>query len=366
MAENEGMEGKDLALKEKHEFEEKILETIENVKTVETTTSLEGLEVTNYGEQYTLRLKGITFGIIDKDGKFNYNKTNFIQIKKVLEEEGKTLEELGLPDLEESIDIEEKKEKEENGNEHDVEEHGDEERDDEEKPKIEEDKEEKDKTEKDEQVKTNDSKKKNLIKLNDKVFKVLIPTAKGYGGIYLDPDKGEIVGRNKSSKEIEPIRGLSKIKGESSNKNIHGIENGKHKHVNALKMYQIDSRPNTGFAILRDGTEKGNFDVKFTIRKVDSNDIRDFAYVDIPLLASQSRMGAGRAKEISGVRHGMRGQGEQDRVQDEFNELNNELEVPDDITQAFDNQMKRQSNGIVDMKQFKEMLYKIIKEKLDK
>lgn len=59
MAENEGME-----------FEKRILEAIEDLKTGQTTISTEGIEVTNYGEQYTIKLKGITFGIIDKEGKF--------------------------------------------------------------------------------------------------------------------------------------------------------------------------------------------------------------------------------------------------------------------------------------------------------
>ena len=172
MAEDDAMDGKDLALKEKHEFEAKILEVIENLKSGETTVSIEELEVTSYGKQYTLSLRGITFGIIDKDGKFKYNKGNFIQIKKNLEEDGNTLEELGLPDLEESIDLEEKKEKEKNENKKDGEEHGDEEKSDVEKPDLEEEEEEN----KEKQQKNNE--KENLIKLNDKTLKILFPRVK--------------------------------------------------------------------------------------------------------------------------------------------------------------------------------------------
>ena len=105
---DEGNVGKDLALKEKQEFEEQILEAIKDLKTGETTISEEGIEVTNYGGQATIKLKDITFGIIDKEGNFTYNKENFVQIKKVLEQEGLTLEELGLPDIEQWIDEEEK------------------------------------------------------------------------------------------------------------------------------------------------------------------------------------------------------------------------------------------------------------------
>ena len=61
MEENEAMEGKDLALEEKQEFEGKILEAIKDLKKGETTISVEGIEITNYGEQYTINLKGITF-----------------------------------------------------------------------------------------------------------------------------------------------------------------------------------------------------------------------------------------------------------------------------------------------------------------
>lgn len=360
MAENDAMEGKDLAIKEKREFEEKVLEAIQNLKEGQTTISTEGLEVTNNKDNYIIKLKGIPFGLISKDGKFTYSKENFRQVKEALAEEGIALEDLGLPDVEEWIDQEEKQKEEEQKDEKDLsKDMGEKEED---QKETEEEKKDNDK----EQEEKPKEQKKNLIKLNDKVIKILCPSAKEYGGIYLDPDRGEIVGKNRSTHEIEPVKGLSQIKGTSSNKNIHGMEDGKHKHVNALRMYQIDSRPNTGFSITRDGTEKGNFDVKFTTRKVDSNDIRDFAYVDIPLLASQERMGEGRVREVSGERQGKRGQGEQDRVQDEVDELNEEIEVPEDIVNSFNSEMQKQSNNIASLKQFKDMLQKVVKERLDK
>lgn len=108
MAENDAMEGKDLAIKEKKEFEERVLEAIQNLKEGQTTISTEGLEVTNNKDNYIIKLKGIPFGLIRKDGKFTYNKENFRQVKKALGEEGITLEELGLPDIEQWIDQEEK------------------------------------------------------------------------------------------------------------------------------------------------------------------------------------------------------------------------------------------------------------------
>lgn len=144
MAENEGMEGKDLALDKKKEFEKRILEAIEDLKTGQTTVSTEGIEVTNYGEQYTIKLKGITFGIIDKEGKFTYNRENFKEVKEALKEDGLTLEDLGLPNLEQSIDQEkEPDEKEPEHNKDEEKENPEPEKDDEEQEKdIEKDKEE--------------------------------------------------------------------------------------------------------------------------------------------------------------------------------------------------------------------------------
>lgn len=106
MAENEAREGKNLALEEKKKFEDEISKAIEELKNGETTT-IGGMEITSYGGQATIKLKGITFGIKDKNGKFTYNKQNFLQAKKALEEEGVNLEELGLPDIEQWIDEQE-------------------------------------------------------------------------------------------------------------------------------------------------------------------------------------------------------------------------------------------------------------------
>ncbi len=368
MEENDAMEGKDLALEEKKKFEERILEVIQDLKEGQTTTSVEGLEVSNNKGTYEIKLKGICFGLVSKDGKFTYSKGNVKQIKETLQEEGLTLENLGLPDMEEWIDEQEKEQEKEHEREYEREEEKEDKLEKDLSEDLEEKEEGKDKDEKEnENEKQKDNKRKNLIKLNDKIFKVLIPTAKNYGGIYLDKDTGEIVGRikNSQSREIEPLKGLSLIKGANSSKPIHGMDNGEHKHVNAYRMYQIDNRPNTGFAVLRDGTEKGNFDVKYTTRRIDSNDINDFAYIDIPLLASQTRMGEGRARDISGINRGLRGQGEQDKVQDELDELNDKIEVPKDVTEQFNKEMDKLPNGITSMKEFKEMLYEIVEERLD-
>lgn len=375
MEENDAMEGKDLALNEviKDAFESKKesdLKGEENfvnpvLQIGETSFEID-IKRDDKDNRYKMHILGVHILTLDENNELQFEQGWEETLSNRIKECGDMISEKDGKDLIENlkqVDKELHKQKEEEQkDERDLSKDMSEKEDDEKEPKEEEEK-EKDDEEKEEKPK---EQKKNLIKLNDKVIKVLCPSAKEYGGIYLDPDRGEIVGKNRSTHEIEPVRGLSQIKGTSSNKNIHGMEDGKHKHVNAFRMYQIDSRPNTGFSITRDGTEKGNFDVKYTTRKVDSNDIKDFAYVDIPLLASQTRMGEGRAKEVSGVRQGRRGQGEQDRVQDEVDELNEEIEVPEDIVNSFNDEMQRQSNNITSLKQFKDMLYEVVKEKLDK
>lgn len=112
MEDNESMDEKDLAKEEKREFEEKVLEAIEGLKDGHTTISTEGLEVTKYGKQGIMRMRNITIAIIDKDGHFTYNKENFAKLKETLKEEGVTLEEIGLPNLENAIDQEEQEKKE--------------------------------------------------------------------------------------------------------------------------------------------------------------------------------------------------------------------------------------------------------------
>ena len=358
--EDESMEGKDLALEEKmKEFELNILEIIEDLKEGESTTSIEGLRITKSKDNYMLELKDITFGILDKDGNFTYNKSGLKEIKKALAEEDMTLEDLGLPDIEKAIDQREQEEQQKDEKER-------------EEKDLSEDKEEEEKDEPKEEEKTEDEEEKeiesknrpeNLKKLNSNIMKLLAPSARAYGNIYLNSE-GEIVGYNKSTKQIEPVKGISRIKGNSANKQIHGTENDKHQHVNASILYQIDSRPNTGFAVTIDGTENGNRDLKYTMRRVGSNSIEDFAYADIPLLASQRREGVGRAKTESGIREGTRGQGERDQVLDEKDELDEEIEIPEDMAKKFDDKMN--SVPIKTMKEFKDELTKLVKEKLDK
>ena len=103
MAENEGMEGKDLAKEKKMEFKEVIFKQVEKLKSGETKTIIGEMEAAKIGDQVILKVRGKSIAIVTgKD--IEYNLPNFEELKKQLEEEGQTLDDLGLPDLQTEID----------------------------------------------------------------------------------------------------------------------------------------------------------------------------------------------------------------------------------------------------------------------
>lgn len=363
MAENDAMEGKKIEL---HIFEQKVLEALEIAEKYEQDKAVIDngmmsfeIEIQKVDNKLEIHAFGEKILTLEK-GEFTYDIEGLKNIQEKLEKNSEfNYKQFGLPDIEYLEELEKQKEGEKDEPQKDEEDLS---KDMEEKEEKEEEKEK----EKEEPEETLDERNqiRSLTKLNDKVIKFLVPSARDYDGIYLD-SAGKIVGENKKSGKIEELKGITEIKGNSINKNIHGTENREHKHVNAEIMYRIDNKPNTGFAVIRDGTEKGNRDLRYTISRVNSNNIEDFAYVDIPLLYSQEKLGLTRVREISGERQGVRRQGNIDKVLDEVDELNQEREIPDDITEAFDEEMKRQPNGIISMKQLKQILTKIITEKLD-
>lgn len=197
---------------------------------------------------------------------------------------------------------------------------------------------------------------KNLVELNDKIIKLLVPQARNYGKMYLNSN-GEIVGRNRETGELENVKGIDPIKGTSSNMNIHGTEDKQHKHVNAIRMYTISSRPHTGFAVTRDGSEKGNMDLRFTTRRIGSNDIQDFAYVDLPLLESNEKVGINRARDIAGDRKGPRQQAEVDKSLDKIDEM----DMPEKVYEVFDKNLEKE-DSLMTVQQLKEILTKSLME----
>ena len=146
---------------------------------------------------------------------------------------------------------------------------------------------------------------------------------------------------------------------------MHGMGENGHEHKNALKTFKSTNRTNTGLAIFRDGTANGNYNVKYTIAREGSDNKKDIAYVNIPLLATDRKIGNGDALERSGVKEGRIEQSKQDYIQDETDELNEEIDVPEDIINSFNLEMSKRSNVIRNINEFKQILFNIIKEKLD-
>ena len=362
MSEKDAMEGKKIEL---HIFEQKVIEALQIAEKYNQDKSYISngrmdfqIEIQKIDNKLEIHAFGEKILTLEK-GEFNYNIEGLKNIQEKLEKNSEfNYKQFGLPDIEYLEELEKQKEEEKDEPQKDLS------KDMEEKEEKKKPKEGKEKDKEESEPSDDKNKIRTLTKLNDKVIKFLVPSARSYNGIYLD-SAGKIVGENKKSGKIEELKGITEIKGNSINKNIHGTENREHKHVNAEIMYRIDSKQNTGFAVIRDGTEKGNRDLRYTISRVNSNNIEDFAYVDIPLLHSQEKVGLARVREISGERQGVRRQGNIDKVLDEVDELNEKREIPDDIMESFDEEMKRQPNGIISMKQLKQILVKIITKKLD-
>lgn len=250
MAENESME---VANEEKKEFEERILEAIKNLEIGQTTISVEGLEVSNYGEQCTVKLRGITFGIIDKEGIFNYNKENFKQIKETLKDEGVTLEDLGLPDLEQSIDQEEKenKEQEGKGNQIKTEDEGeelDEEKDDD-KPELEDESGDLEKEELAKEYNVNSRQVVHFAKdkrvTEHERLQGLVQWADGYDDVYAVPGEDyysyKFIGiKNGEREEIEDRN--EQVGGKNPDVTVKRIDGEKITEVKPLSVYQVNSQ----------------------------------------------------------------------------------------------------------------------------
>lgn len=272
MAENESMEGKDLAQEQLKEFNNQVIEAIDKLgtlKTGESATLLGGIEVTkSIGDSSVLSLKGKKIAIIN--GKtIQYSLANYQEVKKALEEEGQTLEDLGLPDLEEAIakiqnqnreqeeQVEQEGEQlEEQEQEDSDEEIVDEEKDDE-KPDLEEDKDAK----KEEIAKKYNLNARNIVHLaNDERvtenerFKGLVEWSKEYDDVYAIPGEDEysykFIGSKKGS--IEEIQaGTNKVMGgKNPDITIKRIDGEQITEIKPIAMYEVDSQ--TAIAIVKD------------------------------------------------------------------------------------------------------------------
>ena len=254
MAENEGMEGKDLAQEERKEEKNRLQLAIKNLKKGQTTISTEGLEITNFGGLYTLKMRGITFGTLDEDGKPTYIMENVSKLKEALKDEGIELESLDLPDLQQAIDQEEQakrqeEQQEENqeGNENDGEEKEEEKGD--ENPELDEE----------EQYENDDEKKEELarqfgisssqvihISKNKKItkenFGQIADWSKNYEDIYVVPGEDEFskkfIGVNNGKQE--EIEGAQKmVRGKNPDITIKRIDGDKITEIRPVAAYEL-------------------------------------------------------------------------------------------------------------------------------
>ena len=265
MAENESMEGKDLATEEKKEFKEQILEQIENLKNGESKMIVGEMEATKIGDQAILKVRGKSIAIV-REKQIEYNLANFEALKKELEEEGKTLDDLGLPDLQEEIDkiqkqnsekVEEQQTQKEQKEQEDEGEDIEEEKDDE-KPELEEDK---DKDEQKEEIAKQynvDAKDVIHISKDEKItenerFQGLVKWAGDRDDVYVisgeDPYTYKFIGDKDG--ELEEIEaGKNKvIGGKSPDVTVKRVDGEKITEVRPLAMYEVDSQ--TSIAIVK-------------------------------------------------------------------------------------------------------------------
>ena len=254
MAENEGMEGKDLAQEERKEEKNRLQLAIKNLKKGQTTISAEGLEITNFGGLYTLKMRGITFGTLDEDGKPTYIMENVSKLKEALKDEGIELESLDLPDLQQAIDQEEqakrqKEQQEENqeGKENEGEEKEEEKGD--ENPELDEE----------EQYENDDEKKEELarqfgisssqvihISKNKKItkenFGQIADWSKKYEDIYVVPGEDEFskkfIGVNNGKQE--EIEGAQKmVRGKNPDITIKRIDGDEITEIRPVAAYEL-------------------------------------------------------------------------------------------------------------------------------
>ena len=207
-------------------------------------------------------------------------------------------------------------------------------------------------------------KKENLVALNSKVIKLLIPAARNYGRIFYDKQKEEFVGYDRQAKELVPIKEISlDDKANSVNQEIHGTEGKEHEHINAKRIFNVNDEK--GIAVVTDGLEKGDLDFKYVLRRRGTNEMEDRAFVpDLPLLSSQGTIGSTRATDVSGEKEGIYRGTQLDQANDEIDELD-EIDIPEEIIDRFDEKMDSQTNGIKSVEELKAILVEVVIEKLD-
>lgn len=273
MAENEGMEGKNIAKEEqvKAKFEEIITQIINEMENDEAVITLEGtninINIKKEKEIYQINLFGNNIATVDKNKEISYNIEGLENVKKILEKGDRPVakyEDLGLPDIEYLKELEKDKQKEENERENTEkgEEREENEKVEEEEPDLEEDKEKDEDAE--EIAKQYNINSKDVIHIKrDETEKVtehdtFANTAnfdKKYKDIYMirgkDAYSWKAIGKDNDGKKEEIENEQNKqTGGKNPDITIKKVSGEKIEEIKPLAMYKIDSQ--TAYAIARD------------------------------------------------------------------------------------------------------------------
>lgn len=270
MAENESMEGKDLAKEEKKEFKDELLEQIAKLKNGESKMIFGELEATKLADQTILKVRGKAIAIVNKEN-IEYNMANFDELKKELEEEGQTLEDLGLPDLQTEIDkiqkqnSEEEKEqdRQEEKDENDGEEIEEEEKDDD-KPELEEEDKENQDEKKEEIAKKYNVNAKHVIHISkdeklteNEKFQGLANWSNDYDEVYFVPGEDlytyKAIGEKKGKQEEIEQATDKRIDGKNPSVTVKRIDGEQITEVQPYAMYEIDKETSVAIVINEHG-----------------------------------------------------------------------------------------------------------------
>lgn len=270
MAENETMEGKDLAKEEKKEFKDELLEQIAKMKNGESKMIIGELEATKLADQTILKVRGKAIAIA-RGGTIEYNLTNFEKLKEELAEEGQTLEDLGLPDLQTEIDKiqkqnskEEKEQEENNANEENEGEEIEEEEKDDEKPELEEEDKENQDEKKEEIAKKYNVNAKHVIHIakdekiteNEK-FQGLVEWTKDHDEVYFIPGDDlytyKAIGERKGKQEEIEQATNKRIDGKNPSVTVKRIDGEQITEVQPYAMYEIDKDTSVAIVINEHG-----------------------------------------------------------------------------------------------------------------
>lgn len=291
MDENEDFE-KDLAKKEKREFNDELLEQIAKLKNGESKMIVGELEATKLADQTILKVRGKAIAIASKE-KIEYNVTNFQKLKKELAEEGQTLEDLGLPDLQTEIDKiqkqnskEEKEQEEGNANEENEGEEIEEEKDDE-KPELEEDDKENQDEKKEEIAKKYNVNEKYVIHIakyeklteNEK-FQGRANWSKDYDEVYFIPGEDlytyKAIGEKDGKQEEIEQATNKRVDGKNPSVTVKRIDGEQITEVQPYAMYEIDKDTSVAIVINEHGEREALY------CRVQAGDKREFSGEVIP------------------------------------------------------------------------------------